>query len=100
MSEYDPPVLRTRREQMYFPLDAGEIDRLRRFGETAHFAAGDLIVRSGETGLGMVVILSGQARLLENIPAGDPHELEKMKALFRRLDQKRVDLGPGADVDE
>jgi|SRR6185312_1804413 len=36
------------------------------------------------------VILSGQARLLENIAAGDPAEVEKMKALFRRLEEKRV----------
>ena len=39
---------------------------------------------------GADVIISGQARLLENIGAGDPGELEKMKALFRRLEEKRV----------
>ena len=36
------------------------------------------------------VILSGQARLLDNVAAGDPAEVEKMKALFRRLEEKRV----------
>jgi heat-inducible transcriptional repressor len=36
------------------------------------------------------VIVSGQARLLENIGGGDPAEVEKMKALFRRLEEKRV----------
>jgi heat-inducible transcriptional repressor len=36
------------------------------------------------------VIVSGQARLLENIAGGDPAEVEKMKALFRRLEEKRV----------
>ena len=36
------------------------------------------------------VILSGQARLLENIASGDPAQLEKMKALFRRLEEKRL----------
>lgn len=36
------------------------------------------------------VILSGQARLLENIAANDPAQLEKMKALFRRLEEKRL----------
>lgn len=36
------------------------------------------------------VILSGQARLLENLASGDPAELEKMKALFRRLEEKRL----------
>ena len=38
---------------------------------------------------GADVILSGQARLLENIGA-DPAELQKMKALFARLEEKRV----------
>jgi heat-inducible transcriptional repressor len=36
------------------------------------------------------VIVSGQARLLENMGAGDPAQLEKMKALFRRLEEKRL----------
>jgi heat-inducible transcriptional repressor len=36
------------------------------------------------------VIVSGQARLLENVAAGDPAQLEKMKALFRRLEEKRL----------
>ena len=39
---------------------------------------------------GSEVIVSGQARLLENIAGGDPAEVEKMKALFRRLEEKRV----------
>jgi heat-inducible transcriptional repressor len=39
---------------------------------------------------GADVILSGQARLLDNVAAGDPAEVEKMKALFRRLEEKRV----------
>jgi heat-inducible transcriptional repressor len=36
------------------------------------------------------VIVSGQARLLENMGAGDPAQLEKMKALFRRLEEKQL----------
>lgn len=36
------------------------------------------------------VIVMGQARLLDNVAAGDPAEVEKMKALFRRLEEKRV----------
>ena len=51
MVEYAPSVLRTRREQMYFPLTEREIDRLRRFGEAKHFAAGEYLVRAGDTGL-------------------------------------------------
>ena len=39
---------------------------------------------------GAEVIVSGQARLLENVAAGDPQQLEKMMALFRRLEEKRL----------
>src|SRR5215471_15914138 len=56
---YAPPVLKSRREQMYFPLSDEEIDRLRRFGEPRRYAPGDYLVHAGETGLGMFVILSG-----------------------------------------
>jgi thioredoxin reductase (NADPH) len=56
---YAPPVLRSRREQMYFPLTDEEIDRLRRFGETRRYAPGAYLVHAGEAGLGMFVILSG-----------------------------------------
>ena len=56
---YAPPVVKTRREQMYFPLTDEEIGRLRRFGEVRRFAPGDYLVHAGELGLGMFVILSG-----------------------------------------
>ncbi len=60
MAEYSPPVVRTRRAQMYFPLKDGEVDRLRRFGEVRRFAAGDYLIRAGESGIGMIVILHGR----------------------------------------
>jgi thioredoxin reductase (NADPH) len=56
---YAPPVLKNRREQMYFPLTDEEIGRLRRFGEVRRYAPGDYLVHAGEAGLGMFVILSG-----------------------------------------
>jgi thioredoxin reductase (NADPH) len=57
---YAPPVARTRREQMYFALTDGEIDRLRRFGEARRYAPGEYLMHAGETGLGMFVVLSGE----------------------------------------
>ena len=60
MAEYAPPVVRARREQMYFPLTDLEIDRLRRFGEVRRYAAGDYLVRAGEAGFGMAVVLEGR----------------------------------------
>ena len=56
---YAPPVLLTRREQMYFTLTEEEIARLRRFGKARRYAPGDYLIHAGETGLGMFVILSG-----------------------------------------
>ncbi len=63
MAKYSPPVVRTRREQMYFPLEPRQIDRLGRFGERHRFAAGDYLIRAGETGVGMVLILSGRVEV-------------------------------------
>jgi thioredoxin reductase (NADPH) len=63
MADYAPPILQARREQMYFPLAAREIDRLRRFGQLARFPAGDYLVRAGDAGHGMAVILSGVAEV-------------------------------------
>ena len=63
MAEYAPPVLQSRRQQMYFALTEAEIARLRRFGEARSFAPGDYLVRAGDTGLGMAVILSGRVEV-------------------------------------
>ena len=63
MTEYSPPVVRSRREQMYFPLTDREIDRLRRFGEVRRFAVGDYLVHAGEAGFGMAVLLEGRVEV-------------------------------------
>jgi len=60
MSDYAPPILQSRREQMYFLLTDSEIDRLRRFGETRRLAQGEHLIHAGDTGFGMAVILAGQ----------------------------------------
>src|SRR2546430_347565 len=53
-------IIDTRFHQMFPTLEPAELHRLRRFGEPRSFAAGEYLVRSGEIGPGMVVILSGQ----------------------------------------
>jgi thioredoxin reductase (NADPH) len=45
---------------MFPTLAPAEIERLRRFGERRHFGAGEALVRIGETGHGLKLILSGQ----------------------------------------
>ena len=64
MSEYTPPVLKTRREQMYFPLEPTEIERLLPFGEVVRFAPGEVLVRAGETRLGMIIVMSGRVEVV------------------------------------
>jgi thioredoxin reductase (NADPH) len=53
-------VIETRYDQMFPRLEAAEIDRLRHFGETRTYAAGERLVSSGEVSPGMFVMLSGE----------------------------------------
>ena len=64
MAEYAPPVVQTRREQMYFPLTDEEIERLRPFGEVRRFAEGDYLAHAGDVGRGMIVILAGRVDVI------------------------------------
>ncbi|WP_081715812.1 FAD-dependent oxidoreductase [Paraburkholderia mimosarum] len=58
-------TLSSRRHQMFPELTDDEIARLARFGERRHWAAGELLFRTGETGPGMFVLLSGSARVFQ-----------------------------------
>src|SRR5882757_7122326 len=60
MADYRPPVLLARHDQMFFKLTAAEIDRLRKFGAVQTFADGGYLVRAGQQGLGLAVVLSGR----------------------------------------
>ena len=55
-----------REEQMFPRLTPAEIDRLRRFGECRQFKTGDWLVRSGEEGHGLKILLSGQVEVLQH----------------------------------
>lgn len=59
-----------REEQMFPRLSPAEIDRLRRFGECRQFKAGDMLVRSGEEGHGLKILLSGQVEILQHDQIG------------------------------
>jgi thioredoxin reductase (NADPH) len=56
-------ILETRREQMFPRLESHEIERLCRFGEVRSYAAGEYLVRTGNKGPGLVVILSGEVAI-------------------------------------
>ncbi len=61
-----PSVIETRYEQMFPVLEAAEIDRLRAFGETRTYAAGEHLVTSGEPSPGMFVVLSGEVAMTQH----------------------------------
>ena len=51
---------------MFPTLEAAEVDRLRRFGETRTYGPGDPLVTSGEPSPGMFVILSGEVAITQH----------------------------------
>jgi thioredoxin reductase (NADPH) len=63
MPDIKPSVMDTRRDQMFPVLRSAEIDRLRRFGESRRYAKGDYLTRVGEPAPGLMVFLSGTARV-------------------------------------
>jgi thioredoxin reductase (NADPH) len=72
-----PPrsVIETRREQMFPALEPEEIARLKRFGQTRRFRAGERIVKSGGLSPGLFVLLSGRVRISQNSGFGQRREI-------------------------
>jgi thioredoxin reductase (NADPH) len=54
-----PSVLDTRRDQMFPVISAHDFARLKRFGQTQHFAPGTAIMTAGEVGPGLAFVMSG-----------------------------------------
>jgi len=65
MSDPGLSAMSQRHEQIFPILSQGDIEHLRRFGETQSFAAGDTMFKVGEVPSGLVVILSGKVRVTE-----------------------------------
>ena len=53
----------TRGDQMFLRFSDAEIERLARFGEPRRYNAGDMLVRVGEVGPGLMLILSGRVEV-------------------------------------
>ncbi len=64
------PTIETRYEQMFPTLEPAEVDRLRRFGETRTYRAGERLVGTGETSPGMFVVLSGEVAITHHNELG------------------------------
>lgn len=78
----EPPLtlISTRREQMFPTIEPAEVDRLRRFGEVRHFDAGTALVRLGEAGHGLTIILSGHATVTRRRESASPEPIVTHKA--------------------
>jgi thioredoxin reductase (NADPH) len=63
-------IMDTRRHQMFPTLAPMEIDRLRRFGVRRSYGAGDPLVRVGERGHGLTVILDGEVEVTQRGSSG------------------------------
>jgi len=83
-----PPrsTFETRYDQVFLTLDPAEVERLRRFGETRAYRAGERLATTGEIGPGMVVIVSGEVAISQHGVLG--------------RDQPIVTCGPGSFMGE
>ena len=68
-------VLDTRRDQMFPTLTDDEIDRLCRFGHPQSFRADEAIVRVGEIGPGLALILEGEVAVISRNEAGHERQI-------------------------
>jgi len=66
MTDERATIYETRGAQMFPRLSDDEIARLSRFGEPRSYSAGNYIVRAGEKGPGLMLILSGSVDVTQN----------------------------------
>src|SRR5579859_808135 len=64
-------VLESRREQVFPSLEPADIERARRFGTPRSYAAGETLVRMGEVGFGLAVIVSGEVEITQRDGMGN-----------------------------
>src|SRR4028119_1550584 len=61
----------SRRGQRYPSLSPAELERLERFGSRRRYAPGEMLVRSGEGGHGLSLILSGEVDITRHSDGGE-----------------------------
>jgi thioredoxin reductase (NADPH) len=70
MAESNPLAVDPRHHQMFPVLEPAEIERLRRFGTTRSYAAGDALAKVGETGHGLTIVLAGHVNVTRHAEQG------------------------------
>jgi thioredoxin reductase (NADPH) len=63
-------IFETRHAQMFPNLETLEIERIRRFGATRLFGAGEALAKAGEVGEGLIVILTGVVDVAQHDRSG------------------------------
>ena len=66
MSDGRQQLIATRGAQMFPRLTEEELARLAKFGEPRSFRSGEAVARVGDTGLGLLLVLSGQLEVSQN----------------------------------
>jgi thioredoxin reductase (NADPH) len=61
-----PSIIDTRHHQMFPRLEPAEIERLRRFGVLRSYAAGDALLKVGQVGEGLTIILAGEVQVTQH----------------------------------
>ena len=67
---------------MFPTLAPMEVDRLRRFGVRRSYGAGDSLVRVGEVGHGLTIILAGEVEITQRGNSGSEHIVTHEKGAF------------------
>jgi thioredoxin reductase (NADPH) len=75
MTDTPHPVTETRREQVFPILEPADIERLRRFGTPRSYAAGEALIRIGESGHGLKLIVAGEVELVQRDGLGHRRDL-------------------------
>jgi thioredoxin reductase (NADPH) len=70
-AEITSPLRDARRAQMYPLLAPAEIERVRRFGTPRHYARGEMLVRTGESGHGLTLVLAGEVDITQHDESGE-----------------------------
>jgi thioredoxin reductase (NADPH) len=63
-------ILQLRSRDMFPRLEGAEIERLRRFGRTRAYRAGEALAKTGAISEGLMIILSGQVEISQNSELG------------------------------
>jgi thioredoxin reductase (NADPH) len=82
MSDNRSDTFTTRGEQLFLRFTDEEMARLARFGEPRHYRAGDMIVRRGEVGPGLMLIVSGRVEVTRDDHGAGVHVVTHERGNF------------------